>query len=79
MNARMQRFLGGLAGLVAAASFLAGAVYYRTHKITPDREPVEMTTNVKVFVDPDTGCHYLVRLGYVTPRLSGDGRQLCIL
>lgn len=44
-----------------------------------DRAPAKLSTKVLVWIDPDTGCHWLTRDGYITPRLSGDGKQICVL
>ena len=44
-----------------------------------DRVPMKQTTGVRFFVDPDTGCHYLkVGISVLTPRLTADGKILCV-
>lgn len=34
-------------------------------------------SGASLVIDHGTGCHYLGRLGSVTPRLGADGKQIC--
>jgi hypothetical protein len=43
-----------------------------------DRVPANQTRAPMFFIDPDTGCHYWL-YGHATPRLTADGKQLCVL
>lgn len=45
----------------------------------PARPAMRQTNQVMLWIDQDTGCHYLTRDGYITPRLTADGHQLCLL
>lgn len=45
----------------------------------PDRAPLQHTRyQVALFIDPDTGCHYLIRDTVIIPRRLADGTQLCM-
>lgn len=59
---------------------LAAACSVRQAEADPTRTPIKQTTGVRVFIDPDTGCHYLAYVeGGITPRLTADGKPLCFL
>jgi len=32
---------------------------------------------IQVWLDPETGCEYVMRGGTFTPRMQADGRQVC--
>lgn len=78
----MRNLAYGLTSVVLIGAFVLSIIGIVAHhmRIDPDRQPISTTTNVKVFIDPDTGCHYLTsQRGGITPRITADGKQLCIL
>lgn len=64
--------------VLALCALLAGCIEAQAD-VPLDRVPMKQTTGARFFVDPDTGCHYLVAFSKsITPRLTADGKQLCV-
>jgi hypothetical protein len=79
-------FFSGVAGwlvvwvLLACIGFgLAAFTVPSGAEATREAPRFEPAGNVTVYVDPDTGCHYL-RAGSssLVPRWTADGRLLCL-
>jgi len=76
------KFIKELWSVLIVIAFI-GLMVHQGHayaeKFEKARTPILETIKARFFVDPDTGCHYLVNLeGGITPRLTADGRILCI-
>lgn len=70
-----------LCAVLTGCLALAGCLEVKAD-VPLDRVPMIQTNGVQFFIDPDTGCHYLVRtpsVGGLTPRLTADGKILCAL
>lgn len=61
--------------IVVAVSFIQSDSIIRT---TPDGNVVK-ESQVKIYIDPETKCEYLVVIAgtMLTPRLNKDGNQIC--
>lgn len=61
--------------IVMTISFIQSDAIFRT---TPDGNVVK-ESQVKIYIDPETKCEYLVVIAgtMLTPRLNKDGNQIC--
>lgn len=69
------------AAVIAAATLVAACGVRQAEAVDPTRAGMRYagTDSVRLYVDADTGCHYLLTANGVTPRLTAEGRPVCVL
>lgn len=64
-----------LALILAVMALIAGMVARLAYQAAQPQQEYQITEDI--WVDPDTGCHYIKVANGITPRLERGGRRIC--